>query len=389
MTQHAGHYHYHIIRIRLSELRRLYWAHTVKELAGSMVTIFVPIYLYRLHYSLPAIMGYFLWASVIWGVTQKPALLWANRIGFNRAMGLSLLVQGLQILMLATIKQAHWPLWSIALVWGVSISLYWTQFRACFARSLLHHRVGPAVGISSALLMLAYGIAPAIGGAIASWLGIGVLYGLTMVCFVAAALPLFTGPEFMEREPFIMRELRWRKIWRDLAANGGSEVDAMVATSVWPLFIFLLIPSYVGVGILSSVAVIASIIIALYVGQRQARKMTSYLNNGAGVIGLTNTIRLAIQSVGQIAGVNFFNGIGQALVVTPFYSRYYLNAEHEPLLPYMYAMLIACAAADILLFGFLLILSLLVSTKTVLILGLILAIPGGYAIRFIRTSQTI
>ena len=387
MPHRAGHFHYHILRIRLSELRRLYWAHTVKELANSMVTIFVPIYLYRLHYSLAAIMGYFLWSSVFWGVTQKPAKRWANRIGFNRIMGLGLLVQGLEILMLATIKQAHWPLWLIGLVYGISISLYWTQFRACFARSLLHHRPGPAVGISSALLMLAYGIAPAIGGAVASWLGITVLYGLTMLCFVAAALPLFTGPEFMEREPFEMRELHWRTIWRDLAANQGGEVDAMIATTVWPLFIFLLVPTYVGVGVLSSVAVIASIVIALYVSRRQARKMSGYLKHGVSVVSLTNAIRLAMQSAGQIAGVNFFNGLGEALVITPFYSRYYHNAEREPLLPYVYAMLIACAVSDTLLFGFLLLLSLVVSVKVVLAVGLILAIPGSYAMRLMRAPQ--
>jgi len=387
MPHRAGHFHYHILRIRLSELRRLYWAHTVKELANSMVTIFVPIYLYRLHYSLAAIMGYFLWSSVFWGITQKPAIRWANRIGFNRTMGLGLLIQGMEILMLATIKQAHWPLWLIGLVYGISISLYWTQFRACFARSLLHHRPGPAVGISSALLMLAYGIAPAIGGAVASWLGITVLYGLTMLCFVAAALPLFTGPEFMEREPFEMRELHWRTIWRDLAANQGGEVDAMIATTVWPLFIFLLVPTYVGVGVLSSVAVIASIVIALYVSRRQARKMSGYLKHGVSVVSLTNAIRLAMQSASQIAGVNFFNGLGEALVITPFYSRYYHNAEREPLLPYVYAMLIACAVSDTVLFGFLLLLSLVVSVKVVLAVGLILAIPGSYAMRLMRAPQ--
>jgi MFS family permease len=385
MTHHAGHYHYHVIRIRLSELRRLYWAHTVKELASSLVTIFVPIYLYRLGYSLTAIMGYFLWATVFWGVTQAWALHWASRIGFNRAMGLSLLIQGLQILMLATLPHAHWPLWSVALVWGVSISLYWPQFRACFTRSLSHRRVGPVVGISSALLMMAYGIAPAIGGAIASWLGIGVLYMLTMLCFVAAALPLFVGPEFMQHQPFKVRDLRWREVWRDLIANLGSEVDAMVATSIWPLFIFLLIPTYVGVGVLSSVAVIASIIIALYVGHRQARKMSGYLKHGTNVISLTNAIRLAMQSAGQIAGVNFFNGLGQALMVTPYYSRYYLNAEREPLLPYLYAMNAASMVGDVLLFSFLLVLSLLAPVKVVLAVGLILAIPASYAIRLIRS----
>jgi MFS family permease len=356
-------------------------------LAASLVTIFVPIYLYRLGYSIPAIMGYFLMTSVFWGLTQAWALRFANRIGFNRCMGLSLLIQGFQILMLATLKNNHWPLWSIALVWGVSISMYWTQFRACFTRSLLHRRVGPAVGVSSALLMLAYGIAPAIGGAIASWLGIGVLYILTMLCFVAAALPLFTGEELLEHEAFSLREIRWRKIYRDLLANAGGEVDTMVATSVWPLFIFLIIPTYVGVGILSSVSVIASIFIALYVGERQARKMSSYLNNGTSIISLTNSVRLVIQSVSQIAGVNFFNGLGQALMVTPFFSRNYQNAEREPLLPYVYAMLISCSIADTLLFSLLLLLSLVIPVKIVLIIGLVLAIPASYAIRLIRDSS--
>lgn len=385
MPHHSGHYHYHLLRIRLSELRRLYWAHTVKEVAASLVTIFVPIYLYRLDYEVSAIIGYFFLATLFWGITQVPALKLANHIGFNRSMGISLIVQGLQILMLATLPNLHWPLWSIAFVWGISISMYWPQFRACFTRSLSHRRVGPAVGISSALLMLAYGIAPAIGGAIASWLGIGVLYGVTMLCFVAAAFPLLTGREFMEEERFSLREIPWRKARRDLIANMGSEIDGMVATSVWPLFIFLIIPSYVGVGLLSSIAVIASIIIALYVGRRQTRKMSSYLKHGANVISLTNAVRLVMQSAGQIAGVNFFNGLGQALMVTPYYSRYYLNAEREPLLPYLYAMNAASMLGDVLVFGLLFLLSLVVPAKVVLAIGLILAIPAGYAIRLIRT----
>jgi MFS family permease len=237
--------------------------------------------------------------------------------------------------------------------------------------------------------MLAYGIAPAIGGAIASWLGISFLYGITMLCFVAAALPLFVGPEFMDNQVYRIRDLRLHKVWRDLVANMGSEVDAMVATSVWPLFIFLLIPSYVGVGILSSVAVIASIIIALYVGRKHARKMSGFLKHGTNVISLTNTIRLLIQSIGQVAGVNFFNGLGQALIVTPYYSRYYLNAEHEPMVPYLYAMNMASMVGDVLLYSFLLLLSLVVSAKVVLTVGLIVAIPASYAIRWIRSAEQV
>lgn len=386
MTRRAtsAHHTYHVPRLK--ELQRLYWAHTIKSLAAGMAAIFVPIYLYKLGYSLSSILIYFLLATLVWAATQAPALRFANRVGFNRCMGLSLLIEGFQILMLATIPQLHWPLWAISLVYGIQISTYWPQFRACFARSLLHQKVGPAVGLSSALLMLALGIAPAAGGAIATWFGITMLYTLAMLCFATAALPLLSGPETIKQEAISLKGISWRRIRRDLIANGGSEIDAVVAEDIWPLFIFLLVPSYVGVGVLSSVAVIASMSIALYVGRRRSTKQAAYLNNGTGVVSLTNAIRLITQSATQIAGINFINGLGEALLVTPFYSRYYQNAEHEPLVPYVYAMMMACVVADCLLYGSLLILSLFFSVKVVLSIGLLIAVPASYTIKLIRTA---
>jgi hypothetical protein len=333
-------------------------------------------------------MGYFLLSTLAWGLTQAPLIRFAGRIGFNRSMGLSLVIEGLQILMLATISRYHWPLWLLAAIWGVALSLYWPQFRACFTRSLLHRKIAPAAGMSSALLMLALGIAPAIGGGIASWLGIGVLYVVSMLCFMAAALPLFTGPEIIGQEEFSMGAVPWREAWRDLVSNAGGDMDANIASTVWPLAIFLIIPSYVGVGLLSSAGVIASIIIALYVSRRRLRGMSGYLKHGVNLVALMNAIRLIAQSAGQIAGINLFYGLGQALLVTPYYSRYYQNAEHEPLLPYLYAMQMACVLGDSLLFGALLLLSLVVSIKVVLIVGLIIAVPAGYSIRFIRPPGT-
>lgn len=381
---HASHNVYHMPRLK--ELRRLYWAHTVKSLAAGMAAIFVPIYLYKLGYSLSAIIAYFLVATVVWGVTQLPALRFANRVGFNRCLGLSLLIEGLQILMLATIPQLHWPLWSMAAVYGIQISTYWPQFRACFTRSLLHRNVGPAVGLSSALLMFALGIAPAIGGAIASWFGIVILYVIAMLCFAAAAIPLLSGPEMIRREPFKVRDVSWRRVKHDLIANAGSEIDAVVAEDIWPLLIFLLVPSYVGVGVLSSVAVIASMVIAVYVGHRRSKAQEGYLKNGVGVVSFMNAGRLMAQSASQVAGVNFINGLGQALWVTPFYSRYYQNAEREPLLPYVYAMNIVCVIGDCLLYGTLLGLSYIFSAKVVLTIGLLIAVPASYTIKYIRAA---
>lgn len=385
MIHHTGkHLHFHLTR--LSELKRLYWAHSVHALASSMTTIFVPIYLYKLGYGITAIMAYYLLVFVFQAVALYPLMKFSNRIGFNRSMGMALLLYGVYILVLATIPNFGWPLWLAGIIWATSISLYWAQFRACFAHSLLHKKnVGTAVGLSAALTLMAYGIAPAIGGAVATYFGIVVLYIIAMGCLVAAALPLFSGPEIIRHKSFRLRDINLRRIWPDLFANAGGEIDDVVMVIVWPLFIFLLIPTYIGVGVLSSVTVMASIAIALYTGRHLAKKGTGgYLKTGTTTLGITSALRLVSSSASQIAGVNFLSGLGHALTETPFHSRYYLNAEREPSLPYVFYMILISAIADILLFGILLIISLFAPIKIVLIVGLIFAVPAGLIMRYIR-----
>lgn len=380
---HSTHHYYHATR--LTELKRLNWAFTMRQLASSMTMIFVPIYLYNLHYSLQAILWLFLLENIFWPLLQYPLMKFSNRVGFNKTMGLSLILYGVTSLLLATLSIYRWPLWFIALVLSVSGMFFYPNFRACFAKSLLHRKAGLAVGVSAALTTLAYGIAPAIGGAVASSLGVVVLYAFSIALFVAAALPLFGGTEIIKNAPFNLRDLDVGKVKRDLLANFSDTIDDSILSIIWPLFIFLLIPSYVDVGILSSISVIAGILIAVYVGRREelqgARK---YLKRGSLLTTVANAGRLLSQSAPQIAGVNFVNGLGHALLATPFFSRYYENASREPLLPYIYAMMVVSAVGGIMLFGILLIISYFVPIQTVLLVGLLLAIPASFAVRLIR-----
>lgn len=380
---HAGHHYYHAIR--LTELKRLYWAHTVKQLASNMTLIFIPIYLYSLHFSLTAILGFFLLTNIIYLVLQYPAMKWANRIGSNKTMAISLVLQGVLSLMLATLSFFNWPLWVLSLIYAAVIMLYWPNFRACFAKSLLHKKTGRAAGTSSALTTLAYGVAPALGGAIASGFSIVVLYVVSIGLFILAAGPLLSSKEIIQNDPFNLKDLNVRKIKRDLMANFSDTIDDTILSVVWPLFIFLAIPSYVGVGLLSSISVVAGMVIAIYVGRREElRGARKYLKRGTLITSLSNGIRLLTQSVGQIAGVNFINGLGHALMATPFNARYYENANEEPLLPYVYAMMIVSALGNLVLFAILLVVSFFAPIQTVLLVGLLLAIPAGFAVRLIR-----
>jgi hypothetical protein len=67
-----------------------------------------------------------------------------------------------------------------------------------------------------------------------------------------------------------------------------------------------------------------------------------------------------------------------------FDARYYKNAEQEPVLLYVFSMLMAGAIGCIVLFSLLVLVSLFASDKIVLVAGLLTAIPASYAIRLIR-----
>ena len=173
----------------------------------------------------------------------------------------------------------------------------------------------------------------------------------------------------------------------DFIGNGGSTVDDCVGLLVWPLLVFIIIPNYAGVGILSALVVISAILISLWVGWREGKKGEAhYLKQGSLVISVTNGLRFLTQTVFQVAGINLLAGVGQALYTTPLASRYYKNAVREPTLEYVFAMQvvsgIAWAAYPLLL----LCLTFVLPDKQVLIFGALLAIPATWTIRYIRTT---
>ncbi len=381
----ASHSHLHFHLPQLTEVRRIYWSHSLKSVATNLVSIFIPIYLTKLGYDLGEIMLFYLLMAAFWGLLQYPLFKFSNRIGTNKAMALSFIVHFAQLVLLATLPSAGWPLWLIALSWGTYIALYWPCFRASFAKGLTGKHPGRSVGLSSALIMMAYGIAPAIGGIVATVFGINAVYVAAMLLLVVAALPLLTGPEIIKNDPFDLSKLRLRRIWRDLLANGSSEVDDVALSSLWPLLIFLIIPTYAGVGILSSLAVISGIVIAIYIGRREERRGTHrYLSQGVAVTATSNAARLATETAGQIATVNLVSGVGHAMLSTPYATEYYREADREPRLPYVYAMMTACALFDTVFFGILFVLAAVVPDKTVLIAGLAAVVPLTFAIRLIR-----
>ena len=172
---------------------------------------------------------------------------------------------------------------------------------------------------------------------------------------------------------------------RDAIANMFNGVIIMGEFSIWPLLVFVLVSTYAGVGLLSSVVALASIIITLYVGRREeTRGERRYIKEGLFVYGLTNLGRVIVQNSFQIFGLNLLSGIGRSLYTTPFMNRYYTNSDGTFRLGYITVMEGAFSLGTALFVAILFLISLILPMNTVLAIGLGIVAVSVAGVRLMR-----
>lgn len=372
---------------RIREMTALYWANSLRASATAFVVVLIPIYLMTVGYSLRQILLIFIAEALVWILFLYPAMIMIHKLGSNTVM-----IFGTITVIGVMISLGLLPIYPLAIIGVVVFKamsyLYWFSLRLNFTSATEGKEAGKKIGLTNALFLASMGIAPAIGGIVAQVYGINWAYFIAIAIVIVACVPMLDAVEISRWPKPNLSLLNLRKIMPDLIANAGSTVDDSVGILVWPLLVFIIIPNYAGVGILSALMVISAILISLWVGWREGKRGEAhYLKQGSLVLSITNVLRFLTQTVSQVAGINLLAGVGQALYTTPLASRYYKNAAHGPTLEYVFAMQIASGIAWALYPLLLLCLTFVLPDREVLIFGALLAIPATWSIRFMRTSN--
>lgn len=379
----SNHAHYHLLRI--SETGKLFWAHTLLVVSMALVSVFVPIYLLKLGYHLPAILLFLAFQGLLSLPLQVGVAYAIPRIGPHRLMAVGIAMQVIYFLLLIDLPKHHWPLLLVAFFWAAYRTSYWIAFHINFSRSSHHLNSPRSVGMLQTVVTFAKGIAPAIGGICAQFFGIGSIYVVAIVMSLLAIMPLLREPERPYRHAPSLRRLAFRKVRPDLLASFANGLTTISESVIWPILVFIIVGTYASVGILSSVVALASISTALYVSWRAEHKGTKhYLTEGVTLSSLSDMLRLLAQNSGHVFGINLFTGVGNSMYYTPFFSRYYIHAGEESRIEYTTAMELVHELAWGIAFLLLFVATLFVSDKTALLLGIAMAIPANFVIRKIR-----
>jgi len=372
MTQHQ------IFRIRFTELNEIFAVMSLRSFVTSMIGMFVPIYMYTLGYSLADI---FLLHVIMFSTEilfEYVAARTISSFGPKHAIALSMPFLVAHFWMLSTIHTYGWPIWSIAIMGGISLALYWEGYNYDFSRSKTKGGVTKDISRLHIILAVLGTIAPFIGGTIATKYGFSVLYTVILVLLMLVFIPLIWFREKHIKRKFELSKVKFANITSELVSYGGSGMEASVAITIWPLFVFAIVGTAQKVGLVTSISLILSIVVTYFVGVKvNNRNRHSFVKFGGIVDSLIYILVMFVETFGQILSLNFARSLVGAVRSAPFTSEYYLHADEGSRAEYIYIMETGVDFFRLLMFGALYLLTFVYNDSQVLVAGLLMGAAGA------------
>ncbi len=328
-------YSIHRVHLIKSELQGVYLNMVMQSFAISLIAIFVPIYLLKMGYTLNQVILFEAVKFAGLSFFSPISALLAKRYGFKHLILYRIPMYIFYLMCIFMLEQFSLPIYLIALVGGISGSLYWVSLKSIFAMHSHKEKRGYETGKASSLPRFATIFGPAIGGIIAVAFGFRPLIVIASLLLFMSAIPLLTTKDIRPngnslRKAFTREN---RHLFCCFIANGAR---GMVNGIIWPLFVFLALDNVQSVGFLATTASIGTALFMLSIG-KAADRMNRHrmMKFGGLLVGITFLARYFAVNYVTIFAIAFLAEMCTGIIDIPFSTIFYDKASKGNPVDYM------------------------------------------------------
>lgn len=380
MSLELGHpIKHHLFRLQYTELNEIYWFMAIRSFALSLVTIFVPIYLYKSNYGISNIFLYYTVLYLFEFMFEYPAAHFIKIFGPKHAMTLSLPFMIFNIWQMLTLTAIHWSPIALAVSLGFSLAFFWEGYHYDFSRSKHAKKATKEIGSTFIIMTLAGATAPFLGGLLATYVGINWLLIIVIILLTMGAFVLFkTKDENFRTGKLILKKVNFGHIKKHIVSYSGLGWETVSVMQIWPLFLFFIISSYSGIGLITSATLLVSVLVTYWVCRRADNgKRMQFLKTGSIAGAVIGVLQIFVDTVSQAFAINVGRALSQSVFKPPFDSEYYLHADEEARSEYIYVMESTVDLSRMLFYVILYVLSFYLPLNTLLIIGLLMGAVGS------------
>jgi len=336
-------YHHHHARIK-QLLESDFWLFEfsvwLHVLARSLITIFIPILLLRIGFSLHDVIIFYL----IYHAVDIPLNFLAGRIvervGARMTTFLASIFTIFFYIGLTTINDSQfWFLSVLAILFALYDAFYWVAHLYLFMKSnQVVSKTGADTGILYSVKKIAAMIGPLVGATLILYVNQTALVTVSASLFLLSALPLIYIKDFNDRPSPKTARYSLRDFFKNhVDANNllSTSLYAMHRRAeliLWPLFLYTLFETVESVAAIPIIVAATTIIFSLFTSRLKASTREVIIIFGACLVSLIWLLRLGIEDATfyyvSIALANVFS----LLIAIPLDSNLFVRARETDLL---------------------------------------------------------
>lgn len=310
---------------------------TLRRMAIELLGLFSPLYVlgiaqnrgFSTKDSILVIIGYFLLIYIAKLLTMPLAENTSFRLGYRRTLILSVIPFFLFVGLLALSQSQPILLIPVAVFWGMHAALFWFGYHGLFVKRADHEHFGKQTGTCQAIYILIGILTPILGGLVIINLGYQALFIAAGAIFTLAMMVALLSKEIKpHHDARIVNVIQLFKTHKKaMAGYFGWGSESALYSTIWPVFLFLLVGKIMVFGEIIAAAVLVAAIITYLVGlivdKMGVRKVISL---GSIVGFLTWLVRVVARAPLAIVGVDGLYRVTEQMLHIPLSVRSYQKA---------------------------------------------------------------
>ena len=301
------------------EMDELYVSIGIKALAQSIIQIFIPIYLYKLGFSISTIALYYIifFTSITFFMYFSMRLNY--HLGLKKVLSLGTFVLIGYYFLLDQLSRGNIHYSIVAITLGLSMAIYYSSFHIYFTKFSDKKHEASEISIIRALFRFAAIIGPLIGAFLITKGSFRASFLIVSGLLFISIFPLFLTKDKKINNPKI-------SINRILKADSKKKGLAYIASGIigvtagilWPLFIFLNIKKVITLGFIISIGSLITIFFLFMIGKIADKHKRKMLKAGIYSHSITWPIRLFFLTPVGIFIMNMLSSITLLMIDLPF-----------------------------------------------------------------------
>lgn len=303
-------------------------------LAQGLISIFVPIYLYFLGYSIPYILFYYFLISFYFVVLAPFLVKGIPKIGVKHSIGISIPFYIIYFLGLSILGSAPWLFFFLPAALAIRTIFYNIGYHLNYIEHSEIGCKGKEVSLLTSMPVIASLLSPLAGGFIVFIFGYPYLYTVGSIILSFSIIPLFLTKDQKEKITFKTSDLFKNIVKKEnkflTASFVGYASTTTIGVIVWPLFLTTLNISTETIGSIVSVTAVLTLILFYFIGEKddiKSEKEAIIRRNKLYTIGWI--IRIFADSVFSAFLIDAYKTVTFRLLFVPWLSLTYDVAKRK------------------------------------------------------------